>query len=65
MFTAASAGLVNVDVFGMNGKRVATLYRGTLSAGTHAFDMTDMSKGQYIVRVKGAGITATQPIIIK
>jgi len=65
MFTAASAGQVSVDVFGMNGKRVATLYRGALSAGTHAFDMADLAKGQYIVRVKGAGIAATQPVMIK
>lgn len=62
MFTAATAGDVSVDVFGMNGKRVATLFHGVLSAGTHAFDMSDLSKGQYIVRVSGAGISATQII---
>lgn len=65
MLTAATAGQVSVDVFGMNGKRVATLYRGMLSAGTHSFDMADLSKGQYIVRVKGAGFAATQPVKIK
>ena len=31
--TTATAGNVSVDVFGMNGKRVATLYRGHLAAG--------------------------------
>lgn len=65
MFTTGMAGDISVDVFGMNGKRVATLYRGVLSAGTHAFDMADLSKGQYIIRVKGAGIAATQPVMIK
>lgn len=65
MFTAASAGNVNVDVFSMTGKRVATLYRGALAAGTHAFDMSDLSKGQYIVRVKGAGMNASQVVKIK
>jgi len=65
LFTAASAGEVSVDVFGMNGNRVATLYKGKLSAGTHAFDMADMPKGQYIVRIKGAGIAATQPVMIQ
>lgn len=65
MLSAATAGQVSVDVFSMNGNRVATLYRGMLSAGTHSFDMADLSKGQYIVRVKGAGIAATQPVMIK
>lgn len=62
MFTAASAGDVSVDVFGMNGQKIATLFHGILNAGNHAFDMSDLSKGQYIVRVKGAGIAATQII---
>ncbi|MCQ2097495.1 MAG: beta-mannosidase [Fibrobacter sp.] len=65
MFTAATAGQVSVDVFGMNGKRVATLYRGALSAGTHAFDMADLTKGQYIIRVKGAGVNAVQAVKIQ
>ena len=61
----AKAGLVSVDVFGMNGKRVATLYKGNLAAGSYAFSLADMPKGRYIVRVKGAGIAATKPINIK
>ena len=63
--TTVTAGNVSVDVFGMNGRKVATLYRGRLAAGTYAFGLTDMPKGRYIVRVKGAGLTATQPVLIK
>jgi len=63
--STAKAGVVAVDVFGMNGKRVATLYRGNLAAGSYAFSIADMPKGQYIVRVKGAGIAATKPILVK
>lgn len=63
--TTAKAGKVSVDVFGMNGKRVATLYKGNLTAGTNAFSLADMPKGRYIVRVKGAGLAATQPVLIK
>ena len=63
--TTAKAGLVSVEVFGMNGKRVATLYKGNLAAGTSAFSLADMPKGRYIVRVKGAGLAATQPVLIK
>lgn len=63
--TTAKAGMVAVEVFGMNGKRVATLYKGNLAAGTSAFSLADMPKGRHIVRVKGAGIAATQPVLIK
>ncbi|SHK61718.1 glycosyl hydrolase [Fibrobacter sp. UWH4] len=63
--TTAKAGMVAVEVFGMNGKRVATLYKGNLAAGTSAFSLADMPKGRYIVRVKGAGLAATQPILVK
>ena len=63
--TTAKAGMVAVEVFGMNGKRVATLYKGNIAAGTSAFSLADMPKGRYIVRVKGAGIAATQPVLIK
>ena len=64
-FTAGKAGFASIDVFNMNGKRVATLYRGTLSAGEHSFSLQNMPKGQYIIRAKGAGIAATKPIFIK
>ena len=63
--STAKAGVVAVDVFSMNGKRIATLYRGNLAAGSYAFSLADMPKGQYIVRVKGAGIAATKPILVK
>ncbi len=63
--TTAKAGNIAVDVFGMNGKRVATLYKGNIAAGNYAFSIADMPKGRYIVRVKGVGITATQPVLVK
>ena len=64
-FTTSVPGNVSVDVFSMIGKRVATLYNGHLSAGSNAFSLADMPKGQYIVRVKGAGFTATRPIMVR
>ena len=56
---------VSVDVFSMMGKLVATLHRGSISAGTHAFSLGNMARGNYIVRVKGAGINASQQIVVK
>ena len=60
--TTAKAGDVSVDVFSMNGKRVATLYKGTLAAGTYAFSLDSMPKGMYIIRIKSADFTATHPV---
>ena len=34
-------------------------------ASCYAFSLTDMPRGRYIVRVNGAGITATRPVLIK
>ena len=63
--STAKAGFVSVDVFGMNGKRVATLYKGNINAGSNTFSLADMPRGQYIVRIKGAGIAATKPVLVK
>jgi len=49
----------------MNGKRVATLFHGTLTQGSYAFSLENMPKGMYIVRMKGAGIAATRPVLVK
>ena len=64
-FSAGKAGFASVDVFDMNGKRVATLYRGNLSMGEHSFSLQNIAKGQYVVRVKGAGISASKRILVK
>lgn len=65
MFNTNAAGNASVDVFSMMGQRIATLHKGSLSAGSHSFNMSTLAKGQYIVRVKGAGINAAQRITIK
>ena len=64
-FTTAKAGFASIDVFNMNGKRVSTLHRGNLSAGEHSFSLKGISKGQYVVRVKGMGISASKLVLIK
>ncbi|MBR4784276.1 MAG: T9SS type A sorting domain-containing protein [Fibrobacter sp.] len=64
-FTTAKSGNVSVDVFGMNGKRIATLYNGTIMAGSNSFSLENMPQGRYIVRVKTAGFTATRPVLVR
>ncbi len=59
------SGNVSVELFNLQGNRVATLHRGALSAGTHQFSLANLNRGSYIVRAKGAGIAATKQIIVR
>ena len=63
--TANTSGFASIDVFNMIGKRVMTLHRGNLSAGSHTFSLQGLNKGQYIIRAKGAGLNATQKVLLK
>ena len=64
-FTTARSVNVSLDVFDLQGNRVASLYKGALSAGTHQFSLSGMARGSYLVRAKGAGLAATKRIVIK
>ena len=63
--TTAKAGNVSVDVFSMNGKRIATLFHGTLAPGSYAFSLAQIPAGKYIVRAKYAGTTVTRPVMLR
>ena len=55
---------VTAELFDVTGHKVATLYRGTLSAGTHQFKVT-ATKGMYLVKITGQGINLTQKVMVK
>lgn len=63
--TVPRASLGSIEIFDMLGHKVETLARGSLAAGSHAFSIENTPKGRYIVRVKGAGIAATQPVLVR
>ena len=63
--TTAKSGSVTVEVFDLRGNRVATLHRGALSAGTHLFSLAGIARGSYMVRARGAGISATKQVIVR
>lgn len=65
MLSTSALKNASIDVFSMTGKHMATLHRGAISAGTHAFSMQSLARGNYIVQVKGSGMTATNPVTIK
>ncbi|MBO5422343.1 MAG: T9SS type A sorting domain-containing protein [Fibrobacteraceae bacterium] len=64
-FQTNQAGYYKVELIGTNGARMNTLHSGSLSAGTHSFDISNIQRGFYIVRVKGKNFQATKPIIVK
>jgi Secretion system C-terminal sorting domain len=52
-FTLPEAGSATVEIFDMNGRRVRSLYDGSLNAGTHelVFDAGQLSSGAYLCRL--------------
>ena len=55
---------VTAELFDVTGHKVATLYRGSLSAGTHQFKV-NAAKGMYLVKITGQGINLTQKVMVK
>jgi hypothetical protein len=65
------AGGVQLDVFDVRGRRVATLWHGSLPAGTHAFPWQARDQagracasGIYLVRMRAAGTTRTLRLVL-
>lgn len=56
---------ITIEIFGLNGFSVKTLHKGVLKAGASSFDLSNLSKGSYILRVRGNKTLATQPIMVK
>ncbi|WP_407456882.1 glycosyl hydrolase [Fibrobacter sp.] len=63
--TLPQPGYADISLFDLLGHRVATFARGSLSAGTLQFSLDGFAGGKYIVRVKGAGQSASHPVLIK
>jgi photosystem II stability/assembly factor-like uncharacterized protein len=57
---------VEVKIFDLSGKEVATLYNGDATAGTHIikFDGSKISSGVYFYKVKTSSITETRKMML-
>ncbi len=60
----AAAENVSVDIYDISGTRVASLYKGALSAGTHAFTLK-LRPGVYTARVHGSSVNFARAITIR
>ena len=65
-FSVPEASEVTLEVFNMQGQRVATLVNGTMSAGTHraSFDAANLSSGIYLYRMTAGNFTATNKMML-
>lgn len=61
----AHSGDVSVDLFDLQGHRVANLHEGAFSAGTHALELGRMNAGVFVVRAKGAGVDELRKVIVE
>jgi hypothetical protein len=67
-FYLPSTGNVTIDVYNVNGQRVATAYNGILNTGTNniTFTSNNLSSGIYIYRIKtSSNISQGKMMLIK
>ena len=65
-FDLPATGNVEVAVYDTAGRRVATVFRGTLTEGRHELgvDTTGLCSGAYFVQAAGDGMSASAPLVV-
>ncbi|GAB5535904.1 MAG: hypothetical protein Rubg2KO_21530 [Rubricoccaceae bacterium] len=65
-YTVASAGLVEVSLYDLNGRRVATLEQGDRQAGayTATIDAARLAAGTYLIRLRAGGRSLSQRVVV-
>ncbi len=65
-FDAAETGHVNLEVFDMLGRKVATLIGGVVSAGQHSvsFDASGLTSGLYVYRLSSGSSVASRKMLL-
>jgi hypothetical protein len=65
-FDVPKTGNVEVAVYDTAGRRVGTVYSGTLTAGRHEFsvDTAGLRSGAYFVQASSDGVSASAPLVV-
>ena len=65
-YSLAEAGIVDVAVYDLSGRRVAELASGARESGVHSltFDASGLSSGVYLVKLESAGQVARQKLTL-
>jgi len=66
IFSVPKTGRVNLDVFDITGKKVASLVDEVKSAGNYRYDFnaSDLSTGIYLYKLKADGISITKKMVM-
>ena len=61
-----NAGLVDVAVYDIQGRKVATLHHDVIAAGNHSytFDASNLASGQYFVRISAPNFSQTKTMTL-
>lgn len=65
LLNLAQAGHVSVELFDLQGQRVAKLHQGNLSAGAHSLALKNVDGGVYVIRAKGSNVNDFQKVIVE
>jgi hypothetical protein len=65
-YTVREAGSVELKVYTIDGREVATLVNGVETAGSHVveFDASGLASGMYLYKMSVNGFTATQKMVL-
>ncbi len=65
-FTVPEAGVIELRIFDLAGREVATLVNGSVEAGSHhvEWNAASMPSGTYFYSLKAAGYTATKKLLL-
>ena len=61
----AVADDVSVDLFDLQGHRVANLHKGAIAAGMHSVSLDGVKAGVYVIRAKGASMDELRKAIVE
>jgi len=61
----SKSGIASLDIYSISGKRVSTLMSGNQSAGAYEFNISNLQKGVYIVRLKQGSEVKVQRVVVR
>jgi len=61
----AKSGTATLDIYSISGKKAASLISGTQFAGSYEFNLGNLQKGVYIVRLKQGSELKTQRVVVR
>jgi hypothetical protein len=61
----SKSGSASLDIYSISGKRVASLMNGNQSTGGYEFNLGNLQKGVYIVRLKQGSELKIQRVVVK